>query len=473
MGNMNEPIITRFAPSPTGTLHLGGARTALFCYLFARRHNGKFILRIEDTDKERSKQEHTDEILAALEWLGLQWDGEPEYQSRRIDLYEQAAHKLLERNLAYRCTCTVDELDTMREEQKQRGENPKYDGRHRESNLGEDTQKFVIRFKNPLDGDVNFTDLVQGEVKVSNSELDDMVIIRADGSPTYNFCAVVDDMDMGITHIIRGDDHLRNSLRQCNLYDAFGVKRPHFAHLPLILNAKGGRLSKREGSYNILDYKARGILPQSLCSYMARLGWSHGDQEIFTMKELTELFDLAAVQKSPAQYDETKMLWVNRDYIMSQSNPELAPVMFPMLRAKLPQEMADKPSNLEAIIGLHKERCDDLNTLADEIIFYYEAPEYAKEEATRIITAENLPAVKQLRAKLDLLELTDWDALAIKSIIKELLAQDAKLKFPDIAMPLRLAITGTTSSASIDKVAELLGKEETLKRLDLLLEEKL
>lgn len=466
-----ESVVTRFAPSPTGALHLGGARTALFCYLFARKHQGKFILRIEDTDRERSRKEYVDEILAALQWLGLQWDDEPVYQSQRTDLYQQAAQRLIDSGNAYRCTCTIDELEAMREEQKKLGENPKYDGRHRQSNLGADIERFVIRFKNPQVGEVSFADLVQGDVHVGNDELDDMVIMRMDGSPTYNFCAVVDDIAMGITHVVRGDDHLRNSLRQCNLYDAMEVQRPKFAHLPLILNSSGARLSKREGAYNILDYQARGILPEALGNYMARLGWSHKDQEIFTSAELVELFDLKSIQKSPAQYDEQKMLWVNHNYIKNQTNADLCPILLSLLD-KQQVDISNDKVPLEAIIGLHKERCEDMNKLAEELICYYKEPtydSYNKEELAEYLTARTMPALNKLNEGLQGLE--QWDAASIKDLIKQLVAQDADIKFPDIAMPLRLAITGTTSSPSIDKVAELLGKDESLARFARMLQQ--
>lgn len=465
-------VVTRFAPSPTGSLHLGGARTALFCYLFARKNSGKFLLRIEDTDRQRSREEHTTEILDALNWLGLNWDDEPVYQSQRTDLYQDAANKLLASGKAYRCTCTTEELDKMREEQKQAGVAiPKYDGRHRDSNLGEDTQNFVIRFKNPPNGDVTFTDLVQGDVHVSNEELDDMVLIRMDGSPTYNFCAVVDDLAMGITHVVRGDDHLRNSLRQCNLYDAFNdidsAKRPEFAHLPLILNAEGARLSKREGAYNIFDYKERGILPEALCSYMARLGWSHGDQELFSPEELLQAFDLAAIQKSPAQYDEKKMLWVNHEYIKQQDTSLLCPILLRILKDKHGLDATEREPRIEAIIDLHKERNDDLNKLAEEAVRYYVEPSYNQDDLTEQVTNENIGALKKLNEELAALQ--DWNADNIKALLKQIVADDDNIKFPHVAMPLRLALTGTINFPSIDKVTELLGKDTAITRLGVML----
>lgn len=460
-------IITRFAPSPTGKLHLGGARTALFCCLFAKKNGGKFLLRIEDTDKERSKTEYTDTILATLKWLNLHWDDEPIYQSQRLDKYQAIASQLLDQGKAYRCTCTAEELETMREEQMKHGnKNPKYDGRHREANLGTDSKNYVIRFKSPQAGEVSFTDIVQGEVKVANGELDDMVLLRADGSPTYNFCAVVDDIDMGITYVLRGDDHLRNSLRQCNLYQALEVIPPQFAHLPMILNQQGARLSKREGADDLLNYRAKGILPDALCSYMARLGWASGDKELFTRTELLELFELSGIQKSPAGYDETKLLWMNNNFITQSTAEEL----LLLLNAWKP---SPPPSpniglNINKAINLHKDRCDTINQLADEIGFYYNAPtSYNQEGYSKFINAESLTALSAFKDKLS--DATEWEADVIKTLLKDTLAVH-NLKFPQLAMPLRLAITGSTNSPPIDRVVEILGKDETLRRITALID---
>lgn len=455
--------ITRFAPSPTGPLHLGGARTALFCYLFSRHNKGKFILRIEDTDKNRSKQEYTQEIIEALEWLQLEWDEGPIHQSTRFDNYTRAAQKLLDKGLAYRCTCTLAELEAMREEQIKRGEKTKYDGRHRESSLGPNTKNYVIRFKNPKEGDICFNDLVKGDIKVNNKELDDMIIIRKDGSPTYNFCAVVDDIEMNISHIIRGDDHLLNSVRQYNLYKSFNALIPQFAHLPLILNKDGSRLSKRAGGNNILNYRDRGILSHALCSYMARLGWSYGDKEAFSRDELIELFDLNDVQKSAAHYDDNKMLWVNHNFI--KNNDDLKEEIGKLLKALNVTPQTQLP--LDDIIELHKDRADNLQQIASEIVFYYSQPnEYNENTFNQYINNSSITHIKKFRASLE--SLNDWKSESLKLLIKNF-TQEQSIKFPSIGMPLRLAMSGSAHTPAVDKVAEILGKNETLTRLDKLI----
>ncbi len=460
-------VITRFAPSPSGDLHLGGARTALFCYLFSRHCGGKFILRIEDTDKSRSKEEHTEEILAALNWLKLEWDEGPVRQSSRLANYAQAAQTLLDKGLAYRCICTPQELEEMRDKQMQRGEKPKYDRRHRDADLGVDTNDYVIRFKNPLEGASAFTDLIKGDIKVDNSELDDMIIVRQDGSPTYNFCAVVDDIAMGITHIIRGDDHLLNSVRQCNLYHALTPSSPlpEFAHLPLILNQDGGRLSKREGANNVLNYRDMGILPDALCSYMARLGWSHGDQEVFTRSELVSLFNIENIHKSAAHYDESKMLWINHNFIKEADN----------LSKEIEKYLMDlnivvkSSPPLDVVINLHKERVDNLKDLAAEITFYYKTlTEYDKNSFTEYANDTSIECLKILEKKF--LVIDTWDSESIKHTIKETVKEKG-VKFPVVGMPLRLALTGCNNSPSVDKVAEILGKDETVGRLNRLISE--
>ena len=456
------------------------------------------MLRLEDTDKERSKDEHVQSILAALEWLDLAWDDEPIHQSQRLDKYQQAAQRLLDAGKAYRCTCTAEELEKMREEQSKSGvANPKYDGRHRDSNLGPDTKDFVVRFKAPQDGEVAFTDLVQGEIRVSNEELDDLVLLRADGTPTYNFCAVVDDLEMGVSHVIRGDDHLRNSLRQCNLYNALGsysalgdynalgdhnalgdynalgdAKLPQFAHLPMILNQEGKRLSKREGADDVLNFRSKGVLPAALCSYMARLGWSAGDQEIFSRAELLDKFELKAVQKSPASYDETKLLWMNNSFIKATDNKDLEEAVQGHLTSDSglsEEEIADADANLPDIIGLHKDKASNLKDLAAEIVFYFKAPaDYDADASEKFINADALAVLGELQSELSN-DASDWQAEPIKTLIQAKVAEH-RLKFPQLAMPLRLALTGTGNSPSIDLVLELIGKDEALKRINKLVE---
>ena len=466
-----RPVITRFAPSPTGNLHLGGARTALFCYLFAKKKQGKFLLRIEDTDKKRSTATYTKNIVKALQWLKIQWDDEPIYQSQGMKKYMEAAGKLLNKGQAYRCTCTPEELVAMREEQMKSGaKNPRYDRRHRDTNLGPTTKNFVIRFKNPLTGEASFTDMVQGEVRAANDELDDMVLVRADGSPTYNFCAVVDDLAMGITHIIRGDDHLRNSLRQCNLYTALGRQPPKFAHLPMILNNTGRRLSKRDGADNILNYRDRGILSDALCSYMARLGWSAGDQEIFSRNELLDKFKLEDVQKSPASYDENKLLWMNNSFMKEMDDICLKDMMLDLIAENsiLAESIKHNNPAITKAISIHKDRCDTLAGLADEIAFYSQRPaRYDEDGLKKHLSPVLLMILTEFKD--DLSRTDDWNAIFIKELIQTTIKKH-NLKFPNLAMPLRLAITGGTNSPSIDLVLDALGKDESIKRIENLIE---
>ena len=461
---MNE-VVTRFAPSPTGHLHLGSARTALFCYLFSRHHAGKFILRFEDTDQRRSQANYMASILAALKWMGLNWDGEPIHQSSRAPLYAKTIERLLTEDKAYRCLRTPTELEELRRKQRARGEKPKYDGYYRDKNIGAAAKHFVVRFKNPLTGTTAYHDLVRGAVRMSNEELDDLVIARADGSPTYNLCAVVDDIAMGITHILRGDDHIVNSCRQLNIYAALGAKPPRFAHLPMIINDKGERLSKRDGAKDVLDYKEAGVLPAALCSYLARLGWSHGEQEIFSPRELIQLFDVRKIHLSPAGFDEKKLHWVNQYFIRNTAAESLAT---PVAEIRMAQGMplAEQP-RLADIIAVHKERCSDLRDLAQAISFYYTPPQsYEQTSYAQHIGADTPAHLSALRRQLD--RCPEWSAAAIKEAI-ETSAQILGLGFPQIAMPFRLALCGCGSSPAIPQVAALLGQEETQARLTALL----
>ena len=453
-------VVTRFGPSPTGHLHLGSARTALFCYLFSKRHQGKFMLRFEDTDKQRSHTKYVSSIQKAMKWLGLEWDEEPIFQSRRTSLYANIIQRLLKQGDAYRCLRTPVELAEMREKQKKRGEKPKYDGYYRDKNIGSDAKNFVVRFKNPLGGTSSFHDSIRGSIEMDNEELDDLVIARADGSPTYNLCAVADDIEMGITHILRGEDHIVNSLRQLNIYKALNAETPQFAHLPIIINNEGRRLSKRDGAQDILDYKEAGILPAALCSYLARLGWSHGDQEIFRSEELISLFDIKNVHPSPASFDEKKLNWMNQYFIQHEKNEDLSESVREIL--KMRPSLTDK-TRLEDIIAVHKEACSNLQQLADSISFYFVAPQtYEPKTYAKFIQRETLSYLKTLQRQLD--ECPEWSAEKIKEAM-EMVMQTTKVRFPQLAMPFRLALCGTGSSPAIHKVAALLGKEETRARM--------
>lgn len=457
---MNK-VITRFAPSPTGYLHLGSARTALFSYLFSRHHRGKFLLRFEDTDKQRSQQRYVDAILAALQWLGIDWDEEPVYQSRRHSLYHQAIQQLLAEGNAYRCLRTPAELARLREQQLAQGKKPKYDGYYRDKGIGGDAKNFVVRFKNPLKGKTAFNDLIRGTIEIDNEELDDLIIARADGTPTYNLCVVVDDIAMGITHILRGDDHLANSLRQANIYQALKAKPPYFAHLAMILNSDNKRLSKRDGARDIRAYEEQGILPESLRSYIARLGWSHGDKELFTQTELIELFDINRIQTAAARFDEDKLLWVNQQFIQHMPIDQLAAQISVILKQRK-IELSSRLS-LVGILEIHRPKANSLLELADDIEFYYVAPTaYETNQYDKHITAKTSSYLLALEQRLN--QCNSWSAETIKEALDGTVSSH-QLRFPQLAMPLRLALCGKGSSPAIHEVAALLGEAETKLRL--------
>src|SRR5262245_21567381 len=361
-------IRTRFAPSPTGFLHVGGARTALFSWAYARRHAGQFILRIEDTDLERSTEESVKAILDGMSWLGLDADEGPFFQMQRLERYREVAEQFLDEGKAYRCYCTKDELEKMRAEQRARGEKPRYDGRWRDSKATPPAGVTpVIRFKNPLDGEVTFNDLVKGPITIANAELDDLVLLREDGVPTYNFGVVVDDLDMQISHVIRGDDHVNNTPRQINIFHALGAELPEFAHVPMILGADGERLSKRHGAVSVMQYDEEGYLPEALLNYLARLGWSHGDAEIFSKSQLVEWFDLAHVSRSPAQFNPEKLRWLNHQYVKQRSNASLADSM-----RKLGMKASDGDGpDLEAVAGLVKDRSETVQAAVAAAAMFY------------------------------------------------------------------------------------------------------
>lgn len=454
-------IRTRFAPSPTGYLHIGGARTALFSWAFARKHNGKFILRIEDTDLDRSTQESVQAILDGMDWLGLDYDEGPFYQMQRISRYQEIADRLLREGKAYRCYASREELEEMREAQKARGEKPRYDGRWRDSSLEPPKDVTpVLRFKNPLDGEVFFDDLVKGRITVQNSELDDLVILRADGTPTYNFGVVIDDMDMGITHVIRGDDHVNNTPRQINILKALDAPLPHYAHLPMILGEDGERLSKRHGAVSVMQYFEDGYLPEALLNYLSRLGWSHGDEEVFGMGQFVDWFDLDKISKSAAQFNPEKLLWINQQHMKHADSARLAELARPFFE-KNGCDPATGP-DLEKVCDLLKERATTVAELADAGMYFYRRLEPSDTLAAEHYSIEIKMLFEELRMHLGN---ADWTKDSIGRTLKDF-ASGKGLKLGKIAMPLRVMVTGEAHTPPIDAVLELLGKSEVLARME-------
>jgi glutamyl-tRNA synthetase len=455
-------IRTRFAPSPTGYLHLGGARTALFNWAYARRHGGKFILRVEDTDLERSTQESEKAIFDAMEWLGLDWDEGPFFQMKRLERYKEVAEQLLSKGLAYWAYETKEELDAMREGQTARGEKPRYDRRWRESKETPPAGRTpVLRFKNPLTGDVTWNDVVKGLITVSNDELDDLVLVRTDGVPTYNFGVVVDDIDMAMTHVIRGDDHVNNTPRQINLYRALGAELPHFGHVPMILGADGQRLSKRHGAVNVMQYHADGFLADAMVNYLARLGWSHGDEEIFSREQLVEWFDLGHVSRSPARWDPEKLKWLNGEYLRRLTDADLAH----RLEEAKPEVYKFAAAVMDPVAMTAAGRAK-FHLLADHEAFLmamaqpgHPEPAVAAEhlnEAGRAVLKDLVP---KLRA------LSEWSPAAISATLKEAIKARG-VKPPQVMMPFRAAITGLAQTPAIDAIAAALKKDIVLRRLD-------
>jgi glutamyl-tRNA synthetase len=457
-------VRTRFAPSPTGYLHIGGARTALFCWAFAKKLGGTFILRIEDTDRERSTEQSMRAILDSMDWLGLDYEG-PFFQMKRLHRYRDVAEQLISAGRAYPCYATREELEALREQQRARGEKPRYDGRWRPENakrLGltpPPGAQPVIRFRNPHEGEVTFNDLVKGPITVANAELDDLVLVRADGIPTYNFGVVVDDIDMEITHVIRGDDHVNNTPRQINIYRALDAKLPRFAHVPMILGADGERLSKRHGAVSVMQYRDEGYLPEALLNYLARLGWSHGDEEKFSRERLVEWFDLEHISKSPARFDPQKLTWLNQQYIKEADDARLAKLAAPFLAADGCNVESGPP--VARVVALLKERASTIEELADAAVYFYCPLEPSAALKEQHYTPEVKPAMVDLRGRLAGAE---WTREKIAATIKFVVAEH-KLKFPKLAMPLRVMVTGTAHTPAIDAVLELIGRDEVLARL--------
>ncbi len=461
---MTRRVRTRIAPSPTGFLHLGTARTALFSWAFARHHGGDFILRIEDTDVARSTQEAVDQIIAAMNWLRLDYDEGPYYQMQRLDRYRQVVDQMLAEGTAYHCYCTPEELDAMREAQRARGEKPRYDGRWRPE-PGKTLpavpagMKPVVRFRNPLDGDVTWNDMVKGPITISNRELDDLIICRPDGTPTYNFCVVVDDWDMEISHVLRGDDHVNNTPRQINILRALGAELPQYGHVPMILGPDGDKLSKRHGAVSVMQYQEGGYLPDAMVNYLARLGWSHGDDELFDRDQLIAWFDGAHLARSPAQWDAAKLNWVNAHVIKNTSDAELAPLVAQQFAAR-GIAPATGPA-LEALCALFKDRCATLVELADWLGMYFVEVSPREEDLAQHVTDAVRPALRALR---DRLAEIDWDKGTIALSIKETLASHG-LKMPQIAHALRVLVCGRVQTPSIDAVLALFPRETVLRRL--------
>ncbi|MHB9100565.1 MAG: glutamate--tRNA ligase [Sulfuricella sp.] len=453
-------VRTRFAPSPTGYLHIGGARTALFSWAYARKHKGTFILRVEDTDLERSTEESVQAILNSMSWLGLDYDEGPFYQMQRMERYKAVLQQLLDEGKAYHCYASREELDKLREEQQAAGLKPRYDRRWRDSKATPPAGvQPVIRFKTPLDGAVVIDDMVKGRVVVSNGELDDLIIARSDGTPTYNFCVVVDDWDMNITHVIRGDDHLNNTPRQINILKALNAPLPQYAHVPMILGHDGERLSKRHGAVSVMQYMEDGYLPEALLNYLARLGWAHGDEEVFDLDQFVAWFDLDAISKSPAKFNPEKLLWLNQQYLKKTDSKRLSELVLPFLET----DCCDPETGprMEEVIDLLKERVNTVEELADAAVYFYRPLTPSPELMAEHITPEIIPVVRELQEKLGLVE---WNKPSINSLMKSVVAEHG-LKFPKLAMPLRLLVTGETQTPSVDAVLELIGREETLKRI--------
>jgi len=454
-------VRVRFAPSPTGHLHIGSARTAVLNWLYARHTGGKYLLRIEDTDKERSKQEFTDAILAGLKWLGLDWDEEPIYQSPRLSIYKEFAEKLVAEDKAYYCSCTPEELEQMRELALKTGGKPKYDGRCRKRKDHPPDRPKVVRFKSSGIGVTVVDDVIQGKVSFDNSELDDLIILRSDQTPTYNFSAVIDDHWMNITHIIRGNDHLNNTPRQIQIYQALGYQAPVFAHHPLILGTDRSKLSKRHGATGLLEFQHDGFLPQAMINFLLRIGWSHGDQEIFTMKEMVELFDIKGLNASPGVWNQEKLLWTNGVYIRQTPAAELAELVLPFFKERGYAGGVDE--KFLKMIALYQVRVQTLLEMVDLSWFLFtDQVEFDEEAKKKFLTPEMADALENLAGKISGLD--KLDAETLKALFEAVLAEK-QIKMKALAQPVRVALTGKTVSPGLFEVIEILGKEKTIDRL--------
>lgn len=454
-------VRTRFAPSPTGMLHIGGVRTALFCWLYARRHGGTFILRIEDTDRERSTPEAVRAILDGMKWLGLDHDEGPFYQTERMPRYREVIDQFLREGKAYHCWCSREELDELRAGQTARKEKPRYDGRCRNRTSPVAGVDPVVRFRNPDQGQVVVDDVIHGPITFDSGELDDLIIARSDGTPTYNFCVVVDDYDMRITHVIRGDDHINNTPRQINMLKALGVEPPVYAHVPMILGPDGAKLSKRHGAVSVLQYRDEGFLPEGLLNYLGRLGWSYGDQEIFTIEEMVQLFDIHDVNKSASALNLDKMLWTNQQHMLRSTPEHLGRYLKSQLEAL--GLVADDLAKVAAVAKAQQERAKTLREMAANSQFFFrDLSGYDEKAAAKNLTAETAPVLEAVGSKLA--QLPDWKAPAIHVAIMTV-AEALGLGLGKVAQPIRVAVSGGTVSPPIDVTLEILGRETTLQRL--------
>lgn len=453
-------VRTRFAPSPTGYLHVGGARTALYCYLYARSKQGKFILRIEDTDLERSTPAAVEAIFAGMHWLGLTYDEGPFYQTKRFDRYKEVVQQFLQENKAYRCYCSKERLEDLRTRQLASKEKPRYDGHCRDLHLQDDSRPYVVRFRNLLQGEVIVDDKVHGKVVFQNSELDDLIIARSDGTPTYNFTVVVDDWDMQVTHVIRGDDHLNNTPRQMNMLLALGATPPVYAHVPMILGPDGKKLSKRHGAVSVMQYRDEGYLPEALLNYLVRLGWSHGDQEIFSMDEMIRLFDINDLNKSAAAFNTEKLQWLNQHYLKTLDPAYIATHLQWHMR-QLQLDVSQGPALIDLIIA-QRERAKTLKEMAEKSKFFYEDIQVSDADK-QAISDDVKSALKHLSEQLA--NLSEWTDAKIHEAIHKA-AETFNLKLGKLAQPLRIALTGGTVSPPIDVTVRLLGKEKVLARID-------
>ena len=450
-------IIGRFAPSPTGLLHIGGARTALFAWLYSKSLEGDCLLRLEDTDSERSKQTYTDSIIDSFKWMGIEFDQEPVYQSKNKDKHLEKAQELVKKGKAYYCDCSPERLKKIREEQQKKREKPKYDGKCREIGL-EKGPNTVIRFKNPEAGSVTFKDLVRGQMKVANKELDDLILVRSDGSPTYNLCVVVDDLGMSISHVVRGDDHINNTFRQINIFKALEEPVPVYGHVPMILGEDGKRMSKRHGAVNVLDYKDMGVLPEALLNYIVRLGWSYGDQEMFELKELIQIFKDGKLNNSPASFSYEKLLWFNREYFLKMENKTLLALLVPTSNQFKHDDYSTE------VINLIKERCSLLSEFENEGSYFFgDSVSIDAKEANKVFTEEALIILKFLVEGFK--ELTNWQVRDIKNLFNEVM-EKKEVGMASVGKPLRLAITGRMNSASVDETSLVLGKDKVIKRVE-------
>jgi len=458
-------LTTRFAPSPTGYLHVGGARTALYSWLYAQKNGGDFILRIEDTDLERSTQESVDAIMDGMNWLNLPWTQGPFFQTQRFDRYKEVIAQLIESGNAYRCYCTAEEVEAMREEAKAKGEIEKYNGLWRDRTDYPEDKPFVIRFKNPLDGDVVIKDMVKGDITISNTQLDDLIIARSDGTPTYNLTVVVDDWDMKVSHVVRGDDHISNTPKQINILAALGAEIPKYAHIPMILGDDGKRLSKRHGAVSVMQYRDDGYLPEALLNYLVRLGWSHGDQEIFSREEMIELFDLTGCNRAPSAFNTDKLIWVNQHYMKSLEPSYVA--------EHLAWHMADQnidTSNGPALTEIVKVQADRVKTLKEmaqiSAYFYQDFTEFDEKAAKKHLRPVAQQPLEVVKAKLSALQA--WSAEAIHEQINAT-AEELEVGMGKVGMPLRVAATGAGNSPSLDITLALMDKNKVIERIDMAL----